>query len=108
METVVINPLWSALASSGQEPPSKRRRVTAASPPTYSNIISKCGFAESSSSIENLKPATPDDLRQAVLKAIFAVASQEETRDSNRKKLYAIWKTGMQDGKGATGEWDGS
>jgi len=38
--------------------------------------------------------------------SIFDVASQQETRDSNRKKMYALWKEGMDDGEG--GEVDGS
>lgn len=31
----------------------------------------------------------------SMLKAVFANASHGDTRESNRRKLYAIWKAGM-------------
>ena len=31
-------------------------------------------------------------LRKMLLRSLFEVASQSETRDSNRRKMYALWK----------------
>ncbi|KAF8527543.1 Nop52-domain-containing protein [Hysterangium stoloniferum] len=43
------------------------------------------------------KAQTPNELRKSIYQAIFDVASQQETRDSNRRKLYAVWKEGIED-----------
>lgn len=40
-------------------------------------------------------PDTQDDIKKALLEAVFANASHSDTRDSNRRKLYAIWKVGI-------------
>ncbi|KAI0068126.1 Nop52-domain-containing protein [Artomyces pyxidatus] len=44
-------------------------------------------------------PGTADRaiIRQAILKKIFSVASESETRDSNRRKLYAFWKSHVEE-----------
>jgi ribosomal RNA-processing protein 1 len=36
-------------------------------------------------------------LRKGVLEYMFEVASQEDTRDSNRRKLYAICKANVDE-----------
>ena len=112
IESVIFEPLLASLTSGADgKPGSKRPRITAASPPSYPNIALKCSPPNSGSSrgggATPSQPTTPEDLRQAVLKKIFEVASQEETRDSNRRKLYAIWKARIED-EHINSEWDGS
>lgn len=46
-------------------------------------------------------------LRKGVLKAFFAVASDQETRDSNRRKMYALWRKNEEEDEGVSGESDG-
>lgn len=36
-------------------------------------------------------------VKQKVLRTIFEVASQPDTRDSNRRKLYTLWKENCDD-----------
>ena len=36
-------------------------------------------------------------LKKKLLRRMFEVASQPETRDSNRRKMYALWKEGAED-----------
>jgi ribosomal RNA-processing protein 1 len=36
-------------------------------------------------------------LRKALLRRIFEVASDQQTRDSNRRKMYAFWKDNAED-----------
>lgn len=36
-------------------------------------------------------------LRQTLLRQMFDVASEEGTRDSNRRKMYAIFKAAKED-----------
>ena len=36
-------------------------------------------------------------LKRKLLRRIFEIASQPETRDSNRRKMYALWKEGGAD-----------
>ncbi|KIJ53456.1 hypothetical protein M422DRAFT_222082 [Sphaerobolus stellatus SS14] len=46
------------------------------------------------------------ELLKTMYQTIFDVASHQDTRDSNRRKMYAIWKAGMEDVEGT--ELDGS
>ena len=36
-------------------------------------------------------------LRKALLRQIFDVASEESTRDSNRRKMYGVFKAAKED-----------
>ena len=36
-------------------------------------------------------------LKKKLLRRMFGIASQPETRDSNRRKMYALWKEGGED-----------
>jgi len=72
--------------NSGNTLPRKRMRVTG---PDYT-------FLCNHSCIEPKKtPDVPLDVKKSLLQAIFGQASHADTRDSNRRKLYAIWKAGM-------------
>jgi len=45
-------------------------------------------------------PESPAEVRISLLKTVFTSASHRDTRDSNRRKLYAIWKSGMLEHEG--------
>ena len=36
-------------------------------------------------------------LKKKLLRRMFEIASQPETRDSNRRKMYKLWKEGAED-----------
>lgn len=42
-------------------------------------------------------PMLHSTLRQVMLQKLFAVASAENTRDSNRRKMYALYKTAVEE-----------
>ena len=42
-------------------------------------------------------------LREAILQKLFAVASAEDTRDTNRRKMYALYKTAVEDDDDSVG-----
>ncbi|KAG6380907.1 nucleolar protein,Nop52-domain-containing protein [Boletus reticuloceps] len=42
-------------------------------------------------------PMAPSTLREAMLQKLFAIASAEDTRDSNRRKMYALYKTALEE-----------
>lgn len=42
-------------------------------------------------------------LRKAVLQKLFATASAEDTRDTNRRKMYALYKTAAEDDEDSVG-----
>jgi ribosomal RNA-processing protein 1 len=76
----------ASLVNSGIGPTHKRTRITA---PDHT-------FLCTHSSIEpNSTPDDPTEVKASLLKAVFGQASHADTRDSNRRKLYSIWKTGM-------------
>ncbi|KAK4686819.1 ribosomal RNA-processing protein 1, partial [Tremellales sp. Uapishka_1] len=74
----IFTPLLSALslASSSTEPSSKKRREDE---PVYAHIImcSKLG---------------PDGLKKDLLKELFKVASEDKSGESNRRKVYKLWR----------------
>jgi hypothetical protein len=44
-----------------------------------------------------LSPSSPSEVHRAVIHALFDVASSENTRDPNRRKIYAICKGAKDD-----------
>ncbi|KAF8585131.1 Nop52-domain-containing protein [Ramaria rubella] len=99
LQTSLFAPLFSELASvctktnpsyeASGEPKLKRSRM---SDPTLQHLI-----PNSRGDNRQKGPQTPQELRRLIYQRIFDVASQEGTRDTNRRKLYAIWKEGMED-----------
>jgi len=76
--------------NSPQEPPPKRVRLSSLTP-DYTYLCQNV-----SGSFSN-KPESPQIVLQRILQDCFQAASRSDTRDSNRRKLYTIWRTGMQD-----------
>ena len=48
-------------------------------------------------------PMLHSTLRKAMLQKLFAVASAEDTRDTNRRKMYALYKTAVEDDEDSVG-----
>jgi len=100
LQTSLFEPLLSDLAiaseystqdlSDGLEGPKRKR--TKRPDPIFQDLIYNSRRDENGP-----KAQTPNELRKSIYQAIFDVASQQETRDSNRRKLYAVWKEGMED-----------
>ncbi|CAE6456989.1 unnamed protein product [Rhizoctonia solani] len=69
----------------------------------YSNLVESVCKPEIQA--EDTTPATsPYDVAREVLKAIFEVAGQADTKDANRRKMYALWKGRMEEIEGAPEE----
>jgi ribosomal RNA-processing protein 1 len=91
IKSSLLNPILEALTSAdivneAKEPPQKRMRITA---PDYSYLSVHACIEPTNS------PESPEAIKMSLLKAVFSNASHGDTRESNRRKLYAIWKAGM-------------
>ena len=88
--STVLEPLIQSLAADGTaEPPSKKRRRL------LGNEISF--VADNSCISSDSSAADKSSLHQALLKQVFSVASEQDTRDSNRRRLYKFWKSNVED-----------
>jgi ribosomal RNA-processing protein 1 len=87
--SAVLEPLIQSLTPSGpDEPPRQKRRRLLGEELTF--VVENSCMSDS---------PTPDkaSLHQALLKQVFSVASEQDTRDSNRRKLYNFWKNHLDD-----------
>ncbi|KAI0964425.1 hypothetical protein AcW1_001248 [Taiwanofungus camphoratus] len=92
IQSALLDPLFAALrpAPVDAEPSHKRRRLSApAYPHLRANACADDPGAEG--------PLEGSALRRALLRRMFDVASGQDTRDSNRRKLYALWKNNAED-----------
>lgn len=80
--TALFTPLLDALAlaSSAEERPRKRAKVDE---PMYAHVIMHSTTSEGDS---------PEAIRLAVLKAMFEAAAAERAVESNRRKIYKVWR----------------
>ena len=92
IQSALLEPLLASLTSqrSSDEPSRKRPRL---STPEYPNLTANACTTDPPKE-DSLDPSA---LCKAVLKQIFDVASEPDTRDANRRKLYALWKEHMED-----------
>ncbi|KAI0828946.1 Nop52-domain-containing protein [Trametes gibbosa] len=93
VQSALLDPLYTALGAShdSDEPPSRKRPRLSA--PTFSNLLSNaCGTRPK---VEGALSSSA--LKTSLLKRMFEVASEPDTRDANRRKLYALWKEHMED-----------
>ncbi|KAG9314086.1 Nop52-domain-containing protein [Chiua virens] len=89
LEESLFRPLLSDLQPRPSNP-KKRSRVSGLECPTIlSNACPDVPCADS--------PVLPSTLRETILQKIFAVASAEDTRDANRRKMYALYKVAVED-----------
>lgn len=99
LQSALFDPLLAFLQEESSSPPSdddveepahKRARTTRTK---YTNILQAAGPIEFTAN--QTQRAVPGELRRSILRATFDVASRDDARDSNRRKLYAIWREGM-------------
>ena len=87
--STVLEPLIQSLAAVGSaEPPSKKRRRL---------LGHEITFVADNSCISNSRTADRSSIHQALLKQVFSAASEQDTRDSNRRRLYKFWKNNLED-----------
>ena len=115
MQTALFTPLLDALAahsaaSETNEPGSQRKRKRSAE--VYPNLIdSLCTPTPRANDADSNQANTnAQDVAKNVVKAIFETAGQGETKDANRRKMYALWKRIMEEYEGEPqgGDVDGA
>ncbi|KAG8920416.1 hypothetical protein FRC00_010069 [Tulasnella sp. 408] len=119
LQDSVFQPLTAALRqATSDEPPAKRPRPPAGpASPDLSTVIARSTLDHSrhyppktstATSTLDSKPSEPAEIRKAVLKALLDVGGQSETREYNRKKLFAFWKAATAEGQTDQTDWDAS
>ncbi|PBK76788.1 Nop52-domain-containing protein [Armillaria solidipes] len=92
IKSALLDPLLSALPSSTNSdgpPQAKRIRLESKDLESYPNLAANaCMSPKDHGRIDGLI------LRKKLLRRIFEVASDSETRGSNRRRMYEIWKDG--------------
>ncbi|KAF7311078.1 rRNA processing protein [Mycena chlorophos] len=101
VQSEVFLPLFDALAAPPQAvdedaPPTKKRRLAADAsvsdspiPTQYGSLLANACYAQPEA---GNTPSPRDELREKLLRRIFEVASEPETKDSSRRKMYALFK----------------
>jgi ribosomal RNA-processing protein 1 len=89
IQETIFDPLFDALRFSQPEESPNQKRLSLES--SFSNLISN-------SCVSNPRDGAVGsaELRKALLRRIFNVASEESTRDSNRRKMYAVFKAAKE------------
>ncbi|KAF8913119.1 ribosomal RNA processing protein [Gymnopilus junonius] len=91
IQSALVDPLFNAFVSESSQddefPKSKRMRLSKDAT-SYPNLLENACFSdpEQESSQDGLV------IKKKLLHRIFEIASEPETRDSNRRKMYALWK----------------
>ncbi|GLB35896.1 putative nucleolar protein,Nop52 [Lyophyllum shimeji] len=98
IQSSLLDPLLSALSppSDEDEPPAPKRGrsiVTNDASALYPNVVSNSCFNDPRMEGKVEGPR----LRKKLLRAVFELASQPETRDTNRRKMYSLWKDGADE-----------
>lgn len=94
IQSALVEPLLDALASEidpeDDLPKAKRIRLNSDTP----NFLKSNACLEDPELDGRMEGAI---LKKKLLRRIFEIASQPETKDSNRRKMYALWKEGTED-----------
>jgi ribosomal RNA-processing protein 1 len=94
IQSALVEPLLSALVSETDPeddlPKAKRIRLNSETP-TFLKSYACLDDPELDGHMEGAV------LKKKLLRRMFEIASQPETRDSNRRKIYALWKEGAED-----------
>ncbi|TFK56726.1 Nop52-domain-containing protein [Heliocybe sulcata] len=96
IQSALINPLFASLTlqtPESEDEDAPRRKRARLDEPEYTNFVSNA----CSTDPEEEKALPIPQLRAAVLRKMFDIASHEDSRDSNRRKLYAVWKVYKED-----------
>ncbi|KAJ1302735.1 hypothetical protein OPQ81_003048 [Rhizoctonia solani] len=103
MQSALFVPLLDALAARATTPNAdvtdSQRRKRKRSSETYVNLIESTCKPKAQG---EASPSTtsPRDVAREVLKAIFEEAGHTDTKDANRRKMYALWKERMAEIEG--------
>jgi len=92
IQSALFEPLFTALTPKPDDQPPSRKKPRL-STPTYSNLIANACLSDPKTE----GAMDSEVLRKALLRRIFDVASEEDTRDANRRKMYNLWKSHMED-----------
>lgn len=84
--------------NTGSGPMRKRARLE----PNFQHVLDNSCISDPKEG-----PVDHANLRRALLRRIFDVASEEGTRDSNRRKMYALFKAAKAEEDGDDSESDG-
>jgi ribosomal RNA-processing protein 1 len=87
IQTALVNPILAALNPPSQDEVRSRKRPRS-EPLHYENVVANACFSDP----EREGRVEGTLLRNALLRQIFEVASAPESRDVNRRKMYAVWK----------------
>ncbi|KAG8763949.1 hypothetical protein FRC11_008276 [Ceratobasidium sp. 423] len=107
MQTALFTPLLDALVTHTTTPSAdvtnSQRRKRKRSSETYPNLIES--VCKPKAQAEGTPSATnPQDVAKEVLKVVFEAAGHTDTKDANRRKMYALWKERMEEIEGAPEE----
>ena len=83
IQSALIDPLFISLSSEDTDD----------SDNAYEHIVEN----SCSSNPREEGPLDQATLKKTLVKRLFDIASEQDTRDSNRRKLYAVWKTYIDD-----------
>jgi len=94
IQSALVEPLLSALASETdpEDDPPKAKRIRTSSDTRA--VLKRNACFEDPELDGHMEGAI---LKKKLLRRMFEIASQPETRDSNRRKMYALWKEGAED-----------
>ncbi|KAH7930587.1 Nop52-domain-containing protein [Leucogyrophana mollusca] len=98
LQEALFEPLFTALKPARSESPPSRKKPRLAAPAFQTLVSNAC---VSNPKQEGAMPS--EGLRKALLQKVFDVASEEETRDSNRRKMYALYRDGVEDDEDSVG-----
>ncbi|KAH9835867.1 Nop52-domain-containing protein [Rhodofomes roseus] len=92
IQSAMFEPLFTAMTPKPDDEPPSRKKPRL-STPTFSNILANACVSDwkAEGAVET------GTLRKALLRRIFDVASGEDTRDANRRKMYSLWKSHTED-----------
>lgn len=90
IQSSLFEPLQNALKSSSG-PPSRKKARTSSS--NYSKLLANACTC----SPESEGAGDAEAVRKSILQKIFDVASETETRDANRRRMYAFYKDAVED-----------
>lgn len=95
IQDALLNPLFTALVHepySENEPPKSKRIRLGAEIHSYPHLTANACYSDSEGPLDGAI------LKKKLLRRIFEVASHPDTRDSNRRKMYALWKESYEEG----------
>lgn len=103
LQSALFDPLLSSLSpastSDDEDQPPNPKRARLSPSASASPAVAQYPHIVENACVDDPKDGTvePRTLRRKLLRKVFEVASEPETRDSNRRKMYALWKDGAED-----------